>query len=401
MDIITLYMDPRHNPYAPGAGTPPPHELFGRADIVEEIEIALDRLRLGRPSQHHILIGLRGVGKTVLLDHIEQRAEDRGFACLKLEAPENRSLPSILVPGLRAALLRLDRGQAAMSLAKRALGALRNFAGAFKLSYGELEASILPAEPGVADSGHLESDLGDRLALVGEAAAERKTAFLLFIDELQYVPEADLGALVAALHRVNQRRRPVGMVGAGLPQLVGLFGRAKSYAERMFVFDEIGPLAEPFARAAVGVPARDEGAAFDEAAVDEIVRITQRYPYFLQQWSFQAWNVADRSPITKADVLAATPAARAALDASFFRMRFDRLTPKERQYLRAMAALGDDGQRSADVAVRLGRSTNACGPARESLIHKGMIYSPEHGVVAFTVPLFGDFMRRAMAEEAD
>lgn len=393
-------MDPRHNPYAPGAGTPPPHELFGRADIVERIDIALDRLRLGRPSQHHVLIGLRGVGKTVLLDHIERACEDRGFACLKLEAPENRSLPSILVPGMRAALLRLDRGQAAMSLAKRALGALRNFAGAFKLSYGELAASILPAEPGVADSGYLESDLGDLFTLVGEAAAERKTAFILFIDELQYVPEADLGALVAALHRVNQRRHPVGLVGAGLPQLVGLFGRAKSYAERMFIFDEIGQLGEPFARDAVIVPARDEGGEFDEDAIDEIVDVTGRYPYFLQQWGFQTWNLAERSPITKADVLAATPAARAALDASFFRMRFDRLTPKERQYMRAMAALGDHTQRSAEVAARLKRSTNACGPVRDSLIAKGMIYSPAHGEIAFTVPLFADFMRRAMAEEA-
>jgi AAA ATPase domain len=391
-------MDRRHNPYAPGAGTPPPHELFGRAEIIEEIDIALDRLRSGRPSQHHMLVGLRGVGKTVLLDHIERRCEERGFVCLKLEAPESRSLPALLVPGLRAALLQLDRGQAAMSMAKRALGGLRNFASAFKLSYGEIEASISPAEPGVADSGDLESDLSDLLTMVGEAAAERKTAFILFIDELQYVPEADLGALVTALHRVNQRKHPLGIVGAGLPQLVGLFGRAKSYAERMFLFNEIGQLGEAFASEAVTVPARDEGVAFTDDAIDEILAVTERYPYFLQQWGFQAWNVAQQSPITKDDIQAATPAAIAALDASFFRMRFDRLTPKERQYLRAMAALGDHPQRSADVAARLMRSTNAAGPARDSLIRKGMIYSPEHSIVAFTVPLFGDFMRRAMAE---
>jgi hypothetical protein len=391
-------MDRRLNPYAPGAGTPPPHELFGRAAIIEDIDIAVDRLRLRRPSQHHMLVGLRGVGKTVLLDHAERRCEDRGFCCLKLEAPENRSLPALLVPGLRAALLQLDRGQAAMSLAKRALGGLRNFAAAFKLNYGEIEASILPAPAGLADSGDLGADLSDLLTLVGEAAAERKTAFVLFVDELQYVPQADLAALVTALHRVGQRGHPVGIVGAGLPQLVGLFGRAKSYAERMFIFDDVGPLEPADAREAVSVPARDEGVEFEAEAIEEVLRITERYPYFLQQWGYQAWNVAEGSPITRADVLAATPAAIAALDAGFFRMRFDRLTPRERHYLRAMAVGGEGPQRSADVAARLGRSTNACGPVRDSLIRKGMIHGPEHGRVAFTVPLFGDFMRRALPE---
>ncbi len=289
-------MDRRQNPYAPGAGTPPPHELFVRAEIIEDIDIALDRLRSGRPSQHHMLVGLRGVAKTVLLDHIERRCEERGFVCLKLQAPERRSLPALLVPGLRAALLQLDRGQAAMSMAKRALGGLRNFASAFKLGYGEIEASISPAEPGIADSGDLESDL---LTMIGEAAAERKTAFILFIDELQYVPEADLGALVTALHRVNQRKHPLGIVGAGLPQLVGLFGRAKSYAGRMFLFNEIGQLGEDYAREAVSVPARDEGVAFTNDAIDEILAVTERYPYFLQQWGFQAWNLAQQSPTPK------------------------------------------------------------------------------------------------------
>ena len=391
-------MDRRHNPYAPGAGSPPPHELFGRADIIDDIDIAIDRLRLGKSSQYHILVGLRGVGKTVLLDHIERRCKQKGIITLKLEAPENRALPALLVPGLRAALLQLDRGQAALSLAKRALGALRNFASAFKLSVGELEASIAPAEAGIADSGDLESDLADILTLVGEAAAERQTAFILFIDELQYVPERDLGALVSALHRVNQRQLPVGIVGAGLPQLVGLFGRAKSYAERMFIFNDIGQLGEDFARQAVSVPAADEGVVYTPDAINEIVRVTECYPYFLQQWGFQSWNVAAGSPVTKADVLAATPAAVAALDASFFRMRFDRLTPKERLYLRAMAAQGDGPVRSPDVAARLKRTTNACGPVRDSLIGKGMIYSPAHGLIGFTVPLFGDFMRRAMKE---
>ncbi len=394
-------MDRRHNPFAPGAGTPPPHELFGRGKTIEDIDVAVDRLRLGRSSQHHMLIGLRGVGKTVLLDHVERRCEDRGFICLKLEAPEDRSLPALIVPGLRSALLRLDRGQAAMSQAKKALSALRNFAGTFKLKFGELEASISPAEAGVADSGDLDTDLSDLLALVGMAAAERQTAFVMFVDELQYVREPDLGALVTALHRVGQRQHPVGIVGAGLPQLLGNFGRAKSYAERMFIFDEIGQLDEGFAAQALSVPAGDEGVEITNDAITEILRITDRYPYFLQQWGFQSWNVAAGSPITKADVIAATPAAVAALDESFFRMRFERLSLKERQYLRAMAGLGDGPHRSALIAERLARSTSAASPVRDSLIRKGMVYSPEYGMIAFTVPLFGNFMRRAIPEVAD
>lgn len=393
-------MNPRRNPYAPGAGTRP-HELAGRDDVIEAVEIALDRIRDGRSAPHHILVGLRGVGKTVLLDELNTRAENNKFACLKLEIPEGRSLPAVLVPGLRAALLRLDRGQAAASAVKNALGALQNFASAFKLVYGELGISVGAADRGIADSGDLETDLADLIDLVGLAAAERKTALVLFIDELQYVPERDLAALITALHRASQRRRPVAIVGAGLPQLVGLFGRAKSYAERMFVFEAIGQLDPTAAREALMFPAREEGVSIEATALDELARITERYPYFLQQWGSQTWNIATASPITLDDVAAATPAAIAALDASFFRVRFDRLTPRERQYLRAMAALGDGSQRSSEIAARLERTTNACGPVRDSLMRKGMLYSTQHGTVDFTVPLFGDFMRRTMAEVSD
>ncbi|MGI8841994.1 MAG: AAA family ATPase [Caulobacteraceae bacterium] len=388
-------MDPRRNPYAPGAGTRPT-ELAGRDAVIETVEVALDRVRQGRSAQLHMLIGLRGVGKTVLLDELNLRAEDRGFACLKLEAPEGRSLPALIVPGLRTALLRLDRGQAAMSAAKRALGALRNFATAFKLGYGEFEASVVPAETGVADSGNLDLDLADLLVEVGLAARERKTAFVMFIDELQYVPQRDLASLIAALHQIGQRRRPVTLVGAGLPQIVGLVGRAKSYAERMFAFEHIAQLSDRAARDALVVPAREEGVEIDADALDELIAITGRYPYFLQQWGSQAWLTAEAAPIRMDDVRAATPTAMAALDQNFFRVRFDRLTPSERIYLRAMAGLGDGPARSADVAASLDRTTNAAGPVRDSLIRKGMLYSPELGVLDFTVPLFGDFMRRAM-----
>ncbi|WP_243453787.1 ATP-binding protein [Sandaracinobacteroides saxicola] len=365
---------------------------------MELIAIQLDRLRRGRAARHHLLVGLRGVGKTVLLDEMARRAEANQFVTVRLETPENRSLPSMLVPTLRSALLRLDRGQAALTKAKRALSALRNFASAFRLEMGEASFGVVPAEPGVADSGDLDLDLSDLLCLVGEAAQERGAGLALMIDELQYVPENDLGALIAALHRAGQLQLPVALVGAGLPQLYGLFGRAKSYSERLFIFNEIGPLDKASARQALIKPVQQEGVEFRENAVERVIDLTQGYPYFLQQWGAQVWNVAQKSPITRKDVSEADPLARAELDASFFRVRFDRLTPRERQYLRAMADLGDGPQRSGDVAERIERTTSQCGPVRDSLIRKGMIYSSEHGLMDFTVPLFADFMRRAMPD---
>lgn len=390
-------MDPRLNPYAPGAGTRPP-ELAGRDAVIERIEIALDRQRTGRAARHHVLIGLRGVGKTVLLDELFRRAEARGFANVRVEAPEGRGLPSLIVPALRSALLRLDRGREAMTRAKQALSALRNFAAAFKLEMGEIAIGIEAAEPGTADSGDLDTDLADLISLVGDAAHERGTALVLFVDELQYVPERDLQALITALHRAGQLQKPVAFVGAGLPQLSGQLGRAKSYSERLFLFEEIGSLEPDAAGRAIEIPAGREGVQYEPPALAALLAVTRRYPYFLQQWGSQAWNIAPASPITLDDVQIATPIAVAELDASFFRVRFDRLTPRERQYARAMADLGDGAQRSGDVAARLNRTTQQCGPVRDGLIRKGMVYSSEHGLLAFTVPLFADFMRRAMPQ---
>ncbi len=390
-------MDPRTNPYAPGAGTRPP-ELAGRDAVIERVEIALDRHRAGRSARHHLLIGLRGVGKTVLLDELARRAEANGFATVRLEAPEGRALPSLIVPALRSALLRLDRGQAAKTRAKQALSALRNFAAAFKLEMGEISVGIEAAEPGTADSGDLDTDLGDLLSLVGEAAQERGTALALFIDELQYVPQSDMEALITALHRTGQLQRPVAMVGAGLPQLYGQLGRAKSYSERLFLFEDIGSLDDAAASRALVVPAGREAVLYNDDALARLLSVTHRYPYFLQQWGSQVWNLAAASPIMLADVDGATPIAVAELDASFFRVRFDRLTPREKQYARAMAELGDGAQKSGDVAAMLKRTTAQCGPVRDSLIRKGMVYSSEHGLLAFTVPLFADFMRRAIPE---
>jgi hypothetical protein len=389
-------MDPRRNPYAPGAGTPPP-ELAGRDALIERAAIALDRIRGGRAARSVILYGLRGVGKTVLLNRIRLDAEARGIATVRAETPEDRSLPALLAPALRAALLRLSRGEAARAAAHRAMRALASFSRALKVRYHDIELAMdIEPEAGVADSGDLDTDLTELLAAIGEAARARGTAFVLFIDELQYVAEDQLASLITALHSASQSQLPVTMVAAGLPQLVGQSGRAKSYAERLFEFARIDRLDEAAARAALIIPARQEGAEFAEAAILEILEQTEGYPYFLQEWGKHSWNIADGSPVSEADARQATIQALAELDASFFRVRFDRLTPAEKRYIRGMAELGPGPHRSGDVADALGRKVTSVAPVRNGLIAKGMLYSPAHGDTAFTVPLFDGFMRRIM-----
>lgn len=389
-------MDPRTNPYAPGAGTPPP-ELAGRDDIIDKAAIALDRIRARRPARSVILYGLRGVGKTVLLNRIRIDAEARGFATVTIEAPEERSLPAILVPALRVTLIKLSRGEAARAGLKRALGALGSFVSAMKLKYQDLEFSVdLEREGGLADSGDLESDLAELLAAIGDAAGEADTALALFVDELQYVPEDQLAALVSALHQLSQKQVPVTLVAAGLPQLVGQTGRAKSYAERLFEFVPIDRLAEEAARTALRKPAERERVDYTDQAIARIIEETKGYPYFLQEWGKHSWDVADASPIDDDDAKQATLRATAELDASFFRVRFDRLTPAEKRYMRAMAELGPGPHRSGDIADCLGRKVTTVAPIRNALISKGMIYSPAHGDTAFTVPLFDGFMKRTM-----
>jgi hypothetical protein len=251
-------------------------------------------------------------------------------------------------------------------------------------------------EQGRADSGDLEADLAELFAALGEAALDRKTAVAVLVDEIQYLSEPEMSALIMAVHRVSQRRLPLVLVAAGLPQLVGLAGRSKSYAERLFQYPPVGPLSEPDAVAALQDPAKQEGAAFTQDALREIVRQTQGYPYFLQEWGYQAWNLAEKSPIDKAVVERARNAAIQKLDESFFRVRFDRLTPREKDYLRALADLGPGAHRSGDIADRLGIKVQSSAPLRSGLIRKGMIYSPAHGDTEFTVPLFDDFMRRTI-----
>jgi hypothetical protein len=390
-------MDPRRNPFAPGAGAPPP-ELAGRQDMLERTAIALDRIRAGRAARSTILYGLRGVGKTVLLATMRDAAEAEGMIVVNIEAPENRSLPGILVPALRAALLRLNRLKQATAGVTRALKALAGFA-KLKVRFEDLEVALdFEPEPGLADSGDLEADLADLIVAVGEAARERETAVVLVIDELQYVPEEQLAALISALHRASQKRLPVTMLAAGLPQLLGQMGRAKSYAERLFEFVPVGPLDDAAAADAIRLPIEREEEAIEPRAIARIIADTQGYPYFLQEWGKHSWDAADASPITVEDVRAGAVTALAELDASFFRVRFDRLTPTEKRYLRAMAGLGAGPHRSGDIADALGVKVSSVAPTRNSLIAKGMLYSPAHGDTAFTVPLFDAFMRRVMPD---
>lgn len=387
-------MNPIRNPFSPGAGTPPP-ELAGRDELRESLRIALERARIGRPAKSALLVGLRGVGKTVLLDRVRDDAEASGIHTIRIEAPEDRSLPALLAPQLRQALLRLSQVDAAKAFAVRGLRALAGFVGKLKLTFGDIEVGLdYEPEPGLADNGDLEHDLQALFEQVGLAAKSANTALAIFIDELQYVDEAQLAALITAMHRTEQRRLPIVLVGAGLPQLRGRMGNAKSYAERLFDFPVIGSLSDDAARLAIRKPLQDEGVDITDAALDRILQETRGYPYFLQQWGSHTWRAAETSPIAIDAVHTASLTAVAALDESFFRVRFDRLTPKEKKYMRAMAELGPGPHRSGDIANCFAADVSTLAPTRSALIGKGMIWSPNHGDTAFTVPMFDEFMKR-------
>ena len=392
-------MDPRTNPYAPGAGTQPP-ELTGRSELIEKADIAIERCRSGLSARGLMMVGLRGVGKTVLLSRLSQDAEAKGFAVLFVEAPEKRSLPALLVPALRSTLLKLDRMTAAGLLVKKTLSVLGSFVEAMRFKYADVELSVqLDKQPGVADSGDLEHDLMELFVAVGQAVKEKNTALILFIDEIQYIKEDEFAALIMALHKCAQKQLPVLLIGAGLPQLVAQAGRAKSYAERLFEYPEIGPLNPGEAIKALQIPAERLQVYYEDKALTEIIHQTRAYPYFLQEWGKHCWDIAKNSPITFDDACFATDLAISELDASFFRVRFDRLTPAEKKYLRAMAELELQACRSGDIAHLLQREVQSVAPIRASLIGKGMIYSPSHGDTAFTVPLFGGYMKRVMPGE--
>jgi hypothetical protein len=338
-------------------------------------------------------VGLRGVGKTVLLNRFSELAERRGFSIAFIEATESGEFPRLLAVQLRKLLLDLDRGPVSVAVA-RALRVLKSFT----LQLPDGSSIQLDPEPllGEADSGRLDDDLTDVLVAVGRAARDRGRGVLVAVDEVQDLSAAELSAAIVAVHRTTQLDLPLVLAGAGLPQLPGLAGEARSYSERLFEFPAIGSLDSADARAAIEVPAQAADIAFVDEAVAEIVRSAQGYPYFLQEWGYHVWNHAPASPIPLADVTAVGPLVLAALDRDFFRVRFDRLTPKEQQYLRAMADLGAGPHRSGDIAARLGVAVESVAPRRSGLIRKGMIFSPAHGDTAFTVPLFDEFLKRVL-----
>ena len=326
-------------------------------------------------------------------------AETQGAKAVLMEANEERTLASMLLPPLRQILFSLDAMADASEKVKRGLRVLRSFITGLTAKVGALEFEFgSDLELGTADSGDLDADLGELFVAVAEAAQDRGTAVVICIDELQYLSVKEFGALIMAIHKVTQRSLPMLLVGAGLPQILALAGKSKSYAERLFTYPSIGPLEREDALAALERPVNNEGVSFEMAALELILKQTEGYPYFIQEWGKEAWNSSKGPTITAEEITRVNESILQTLDKNFFRVRFDRLTPNERRYLRGLAALGQGPQRSGNVADQLRVTTKSLGPIRDSLIKKGMIYSPTHGDAAFSVPLFGEFMMRVMPE---
>lgn len=388
-------MERVRNPYAPGAGIQPP-AFVGRDKLLSEAIIDMQRVKNGRPVRGMMLLGLRGVGKTVLINRLKHEADALGFQTVKIEAPEGGMLARLLIPELRRVLFELDLVKASGQKLLRAMSALRNFGSAFKISIGEIEIGMTPS-PGIADTGNIEQDIPQLLIAVAEAALESQTAVAIFIDEVQYLSAKELAGVVVSCHEIAQRNLPLLFIGAGLPQIAALAGNAKSYAERLFSYPEVDKLSPDAAKQALEAPARVEDVLFEPDATEEILRITDRYPYFIQEWGAHVWNLAPSSPIRKIDVINANATIIAHLDANFFRVRFDRLTALQQKYLRAMAELGAGPHKTGDIALTLGVDAAATvATVRQQLIDKGMIWSQRHGETAFTVPLFDKFMKRQM-----
>ena len=384
-----------HNPYNPGAGVPP-RELAGRDDLIEQARVAIVRAKDGRPAKSLIMLGLRGVGKTVLLNAFEAIAEENGCQTALLEIDPDKTLAQQLAPQLQHVLHRLDRLKKTSSDLQRAFNSLRAFASMFKASVGDVDFSLA----GSPATGDLAIDLTDLFVAIGDAAKRRGAAIVLLVDEIQYLQKGDLSALIMALHKISQRQLPLLLFGAGLPQLAKLAGDAKSYAERLFDYPPIGPLDPKSARHALAAPALREDVEYEGAALDYVIGQTGRYPFFLQVWGSHCWDEAGKSPITLADAKAATTAAIAALDEGIFKVRLARLTDRQKAYARAMAEFGPEPVNSSDIANSLGLSLSQAAPIRDELIKKGMAYSPERGLVGFTVPKFDEFMRRAIPSPA-
>jgi hypothetical protein len=384
------------NPYTPNAGAKPP-ALAGRDEELEAFQILLARLLRGRTEQSMLVTGLRGVGKTVLLTRFGELAREGGWVTVDAEITKNADFGDRLVNLTRRALLQLAPRDRWKKRARRAARVLRSFQLTLR-SDGSVTAGfdVDPAE-GLADSGILDEDLTDVFVALGEAAQEQGSGVVFLIDEVQFLDAPEFEALIAAIHKTVQRQLPITLVGAGLPQLPRLAGEAKSYAERLFKFPAIGRLTDDQARAALAEPARQLGLEFEADALRAVVEFTQGYPYFLQEYGNALWNQVDESPVTAVDVELVRGAVEAKLDGGFFRVRIERTSELEQNYLRAMAELGPEPQAAKDVAALLGRTSQQVGPIRARLIEKGLLYTPGRGLAGFTVPQFDRFMRRTYA----
>lgn len=388
-------MDPIKNPFSPNAGAPPP-ALVGRDALLQTFQIALERIRIGRSQKSMFPTGLRGVGKTVLLNKFVDKARSLGYVVAQLEASESQTFVETLAAEARSALYELSASAKMSASISKALKILKSFS--LTLDMSDFSARLgVDAQVGTGDSGILSSDLTALFIALGEAARNEQVAVLFAIDELQYLSEEQLSAIIVAVHRITQLSLPLLVVGTGLPQLAALAGNAKSYAERLFDYPTIGALTRDDAFEAIRMPLRDQGVDIEVPALARLYEITEGYPYFIQEWAYAVWDSAPASPITLNDVNRAEPEVLAKLDQSFFRVRYDRLTPREKRYLRAMAELGAGPHRSGDVAAILEVKVESLSPLRNGLIKKGMIYSPQHGDTAFSVPLFDSFMRRSIA----
>lgn len=387
-------MDKITNPFSPGAGSPPP-ELAGRENILEQARVLLGRIKAKKAEKSLLLTGLRGVGKTVLLNSIEKLAEEANYRTIFFEAHDNKELATLLVPHLRRLLFEFDRISGVNHKVKRGLRVLKSFISAVKVKVGDIDIGLdIEPEIGNADSGDLELDLPALFVALGEAARERDVAVAIFIDEIQYFSSKELSALIMAMHKMQQKQLPILLIGAGLPILPALAGESKSYAERLFNFPIIGPLEKEDAFKALQEPVQNSNEKFSQDALSEIFFQTQGYPYFLQEWGYQSWNLAEQSPIDLDIIKHVSVSVTKRLEENFFRVRFDRLTPKERRFLRAMAEIGTGPYLTSSIADKLGVTLNTLSPTRANLIKKGMIYSPAHGDMDFTVPLFGEFLLR-------
>ena len=394
-------MDPIKNPFSPGAGSPPP-QLVGRDPILEQMRILLERIKNKRSEKSMLLTGLCGVGKTVLLVEAERLAKKIGYQTIFVEAHESKKLGPLIVPYLRRLLFDLDRIAGLSEKVKRGMAVLRSFMGTIKVTVNDVTLGLdIDPEKGSADSGDLEIDLPSLFVAIGEAADDRGCAVAILIDEIQYFAKKELGALIMAMHKVQQRQLPLVLLGAGLPILPGLAGESKSYAERLFNFPDIGALSEKETARALSEPVKKAGIVFDLKALEEVFHLTKGYPYFLQEWGYQAWNLATESPITLKVIQDTTSLVTSRLDQNFFRVRFDRLTPGEKNFLRKMAGLGPGSHKVGDIAEILKTKVSNLSPVRANLLKKGMIFSPSYGVIAFTVPLFDQFMIRAIPDEND